>query len=313
MRQLLKRLFLVGGLVMILLAASTVIFRYRDPDPYKKIPDRIAVANTGSSHGVHAFDWGLTGRSDTFSFANDSQSLYYDFQLVRHYIGHLEKGSTLLIPISYFSLYQSQYEPYEAFTERNELYYDLLDMDEIADVDKERFVMKNYLPALLFVPDKIREVFRETAADSAVRNPQKDQYTIQEIGALRAAYHYEGLKRENETIVKDQEALDSLKSLIELCQARQITPVIVTTPYMKYYNDGWNREFYDMFYEDIGILTDEYSIAYWDYSHDPDFQIREDYFIDTDHLSEAGAEIFLEKINEKIGNCHSQVTMAAFS
>lgn len=301
MKELWKRLCLAGGLAVLIMAASTVFFKTRNPSPYENMPEGIRIANTGSSHGVHDFPWDRSGIEGTFNFANDSQSLYYDYQLVKHYCDQFEKGSILLIPVSYFSLYQSQYEPHDSFVQRNELYYELLNMDEIAQVDRERYLMKNYLPAMLFVPDKIKHVFRP-AEDGQVKNPQKDQYSIEQIGKLRAEYHDKGLKREQGKIVKDQEAYESLKSLIELCQKQKITPVLVTTPFMKYYNEGWNQEFYDMFYGDIRQLTEAYSIEYLDYSHDEDFQTREDYFIDTDHLSEDGAQVFMKKVLEDLAS-----------
>ncbi len=114
-------------------------------------------------------------------------------------------------------------------------------------------------------------------------------------GAARYQRHFEG-KTEYFEADKEQD----LRNMIELCQKRSMTPILITTPFSYYYNQYVTEEFLNEFYAKINQIAGEYGISYYDYSHDERFQTRLEYFGDADHLNEEGAVYFTSLLMEEV-------------
>ncbi len=114
-------------------------------------------------------------------------------------------------------------------------------------------------------------------------------------GAARYQRHFEG-KTEYFEADKEQD----LRNMIELCRKRNITPVLITTPFSYCYNQYVTEEFLNQFYAKINQIAQDYGISYYDYSHDQRFQTRLEYFGDADHLNEEGAVYFTSLLMEEV-------------
>ena len=255
---------------------------------YSQMPYGITLANTGSSHGVHAFDYDVY--SDVaFNFALDSQSLEYDYNILDYYIEHFSEKSVLLIPISYFSFWSDELKG-DSFDAKNKRYLSILDVDHMRFKNEKDYYLYKYFYAIQIADQQIMSVFKEM--NSPEKNPQKSDYSIEEVGEKRAAYHMRNIQNVTRISEVNPKAIEAVLNLISLCNKHSITPVLITTPYMSYYSKWMSDEFLQEFYSQIYAIQNDMGVVYLDYSKDEHFLNKEDLFIDTDHLNEDGARIF---------------------
>lgn len=120
-----------------------------------------------------------------------------------------------------------------------------------------------------------------------------------------AEFEARGLSRyqrhfENKEEYFEEDKKQNLIDLIALCKERNITPVLITTPYTVYYNQYVSADFLYEFYSVINEIALEYGVSYYDYSHDERFQTNLKYFGDADHLNPDGAVYFTDLLTEEV-------------
>ena len=120
-----------------------------------------------------------------------------------------------------------------------------------------------------------------------------------------AEFESKGLARyqrhfENKDEYFEEDKKQNLIDLITLCKERNITPVLITTPYTVYYNQYVSADFLYEFYSVINEIALEYGVSYYDYSHDERFQTNLKYFGDADHLNPDGAVYFTNLLTEEV-------------
>ena len=120
-----------------------------------------------------------------------------------------------------------------------------------------------------------------------------------------AEFESKGLARyqrhfENKDEYFEEDKKQNLIDLITLCKERNITPVLITTPYTVYYNQYVSADFLYEFYSVINEIALEYGVSYYDYSHDERFQTNLKYFGDADHLNPDGAVYFTDLLTEEV-------------
>ena len=120
-----------------------------------------------------------------------------------------------------------------------------------------------------------------------------------------AEFEARGLARyqrhfENKEAYFEEDKKQNLIDLITLCKERNITPVLITTPYTVYYNQYVSADFLYEFYSVINEIALEYGVSYYDYSHDERFQTNLKYFGDADHLNPDGAVYFTDLLTEEV-------------
>ena len=97
----------------------------------------------------------------------------------------------------------------------------------------------------------------------------------------------------------NQGNLDALYSIIALCKEKNITPILITTPYLSEYVDMIKSEypdFFDEFYNIIDMIKKDTGIIYHDYSNDSRFKDEYGLFFSVDHLNRQGALKFTDII-----------------
>ena len=156
----------------------------------------------------------------------------------------------------------------------------------------------------------------ESASDAAVDNTGEsdtnesgttESGTPEEIYGAETVAEFEarGLARyqrhfENKEEYFEEDKKQNLIDLITLCNERNITPVLITTPYTVYYNQYVSADFLYEFYSVINEIALEYGVSYYDYSHDERFQTNLKYFGDADHLNPDGAVYFTNLLTEEV-------------
>lgn len=103
-------MLIVGTLIILINMAYVHASHGKDydgdyTDKFMSIEGNIEISNTGSSHGLRAFNYDDIEEYNCFNFALVSQSLSYDYRLVSYYSDQLADNGVMFIPISYFSFF----------------------------------------------------------------------------------------------------------------------------------------------------------------------------------------------------------------
>ncbi len=263
----------------------------------------LQIINLGSSHGRASFNYIDFEEYNTFNFGLSLQSPKYDYLILDYYKDYLNEDAIVFIPISYYTLYYNEFDDFDTFESLNVRYYDILGINHIQNIDIAYYITNKISPLLLLENKEIYEALFNQQEEINIFNEKWytrfndfDIETQTDIINATAEYHY--ILIGNQTLNTDTVLV--YKEIIDLCKSEGFYPVLVTTPYLKEYNDEFNEEFYNKFYQDINKIVDENNVLYLDYSHNTEFANNKEYFADTDHLNELGSEIFTNTILQEV-------------
>ena len=257
----------------------------------------VQIGNLGSSHGLYDFNYdALTQRGcQCFNFANTSQSYNYDYALLKEYGSYLTKDSILFIPVSYFSFNDEVVND----TEREAMsirYYHCLSPENIPDYDLYTDIVTNKFP-ILSAGEDILKLFPKLNL-SLIAFAAED--TIDEAAFANRAKERYSRHFDNKEEYFMPERIENLYEIIAYCKEHEITPVLITTPFSKYYRDLVSEEFLREFEDVITGIANDTGVNYYDYSYDARFRDNLAYFMDADHLNDEGAAYFMEILMEEV-------------
>lgn len=268
-------------------------FKYMD-----SVYNNIQISNIGSSHGEYGFYYEAMTKElgyECFNFAMASQTYNYDYALLSMYKDHFAKDSILFIPVSYFSFNNEVTNE----TEQQSLsakYYTFLSPKYIPDYDPYVDIVTHHLP-ILTAGEDLAKIFPKLSlkAFAALGDNVPDANEFYQKALSRYQRHFDN---------KDKnfldERIDNLYDILALCKENGITPVMITTPYTRFYSDMVDEEFESEFYHIIYRIAEETGTPYYNYSEDERFTGHLEYFSDADHLNNEGANLFMEIIQKEI-------------
>lgn len=257
----------------------------------------IHVGNLGSSHGAYDFNYDALQEKGyiCFNFANTSQSYDYDLAILQAYGQYMEEGSVMFIPVSYFSFNNEVVNA----TEREAMsirYYHFLPPEYIPNYDFYIDVVTHKMPILSagedilkLLPD-LKLSLTARAADDGI-----DESEFARRAQERYSRHFD-----NKEEYFLPERIDELYTIIDYCQTHDITPVLITTPFSKYYRNLVSDEFLEEFNATVTKIASDTGVSYYDYSADERFRDNLDYFSDSDHLNDQGAEYFMDILRDEV-------------
>ena len=254
----------------------------------------------GSSHSYFGLNPDYFS-SKTFNASHVSQSLNYDLEIVRKYQDKFQNLKTIILPISYFSLFGKLEESSESWRLKSyNIYYgmyssiSLMDYSEVLsnrfDVNIERIVSyyKHGDSALscsklgwgLTYNSKNAKNLIETAKTAAKRHT-KDNINSEE-----------SQKTFNENIL-------ILNAIIQWCEKNNVNVMFLTLPAFETYRHELNHEQLQITINTISEICSKHeNCIYENLLSDPNFVATD--FYDADHLSEIGAKKISILINERI-------------
>lgn len=286
---------------------------------FDAIPDNIEICNLGSSHGRSSYNYiELEDQYVCFNFGLSGQMLSYDYRILDYYQDKLAEGCVVFINISYFSLIGKGEENEESFKSKNKRYYTFLDKKHIKQYDRNTAFIVKYMPSL-----DARTNFFQVISEWLYRNSHTNMNSdigtdVQEYQQPQTAdsidlnkYVEEVYKNhlvinkldENGELLIDQAEVAALYSIIDLCQQKKWTPILVTTPFLSEYTEYVAKnspEFLDIFYGQIRKVVQNTGVPYYDYSMDERFSSHYELFVNADHLNEVGGKIFVNVIKKEI-------------
>ncbi len=315
-------IFKIGMFILIIFSILGILnYRWVNSEVYsvvgetyrmENIPSDIEIMNLGSSHAQFAFDYSRLDAHTGFNFAVPAQSFMYDLNMLKQYKNYLADDCVVIIPVSYFDYYED-YEKESIKVRERRFYYPILKCNLIEEFNIEDAIKHKFLPILSIKSDQLKYILDD---DQLAIERYEDQYLENKFIASDGEIDMEYFMEYNEINVHDHSlnfdkgineyGLDRLHEIIEFCIDEGYKPMLVTTPFSSYYNEA--EDFNTGFYEEFAALTNsianEYSIDYWDYSHDARFQDDLTLFYDNNHLNKGRgmamfSDIFFERLSEE--------------
>jgi len=310
-----KILIYISVLLIIVLGINTIYIRaerkldlYNLGDLAGEVPDNIQICNFGSSHGQGDFNYtDLRDKYTCFNFALAAQTYLYDYKILQNYKSKIQKGVLVFIPVSYFSFLGVPETQKPDFASKNSRYYKFLPAEFIEQYDLISDIFINYFPALL--PDNIRmfverlykpdESFFESGTDGRNAEARYKEHLVY------------GKFDENGKRIYNYEAVEALYRMIEELKGLKARIILITTPFIRGYNDAVKNNDPDFLREFHGIIKEivkKTGVEYLDYSQDERYTDDYSIFVDADHLNKRGARIFTDNLIKEIFSHPSSLT-----
>ncbi|NQU51903.1 MAG: hypothetical protein HQ522_05140 [Bacteroidetes bacterium] len=255
----------------------------------------------GSSHSFYGFN-PVYFTTKTFNASHISQSLNYDFEIIKKYQFGFKQLKTIVLPISYFTLFGKLEAGSESWRVKNYiLYYGLKISNSYTDYSE---VLSNKinvnLKRLGSYYIKGNSAISCTSLGWGTNYKSENARDLIETGKTAALRHSKDINDiKYKIILRDNEL--TLSSIVAWCKNRNISLVLLTPPAFKTYRQNLNEA---QLNETIEIAKridlDNSNCIYLNLLNDTNFVSKD--FYDADHLSEIGAEKLSKLINEKINN-----------
>ena len=292
--------FLGGGLAFVLLNflyKNTKAFaaKFGEVAKFKRIPLNLEIANLGSNHAKHGFNYDGLG-ANGFNFALGPQYPWYDLAILKTYARHLKKGCRVLIvlPAAIFCCGDNCWE--------TDKYYHFLPRKMIKDFSWMK-KMGAIFP-LLAHPGQVRRLFRDVGSAGPVENTRahcenaaiarRDGW-IKQFGLIDmvSGNFSEDLLRQFE------KAVALVSQIIDFCRENGFRPVLVVPPASAALQKLMGEEFLRAaLYENIRKANGGHAPVL-DYLHDARFSDHSLY-LNSDFLNESGALLFTRAVYDDL-------------
>ena len=251
--------------------------------------ETLVLGSSEAYYGIAAGEFS----SPAFNLANNSQTLYYDDQILARVLPSLPKLRRVLIPISYFTLYYQLYDHDEDWRQYG--YAQEWGIPPARSAD--RWDLRMWSRVALYAPRvalaAARARFRTNLA------PETDAHGWYEVRDdlkvtwdLSAAWCAEPLARHHSwmKLVHEPLALASLEDILRQLRSRNVEAVLITTPVWPTYEAGMRPTYAERTATTIRRLQREYGVRYLSFRHEP--RLHEEDFHDCGHLNARGARRF---------------------
>lgn len=254
----------------------------------------------GSSHSFYGFNPEYFS-SNTFNASHISQSLNYDFEILKKYQDQFKNLKTIILPISYFTLFGKLEAGSESWRVKNYIiYYDLNSSKSLIDYSE---VLSNRINVNIKRIASYYLLGNSTISCSdlgwGTSYNSKNARDLAETGKTAAKRH----TRDDINSDKYQEIFNDniliLNSIIQWCKKNNVSVLLLTPPAFETYRQNLNKEQLKIAINTTSDICSKYeNCIYENLLNDTNF-VAVDFF-DADHLSEIGAKKLSELINEKI-------------
>lgn len=307
MKNLFKLAYKVCICIIFLIFINTLFihtnFWKNQNDVYKfsKLPDNIALINLGSSHGQCAFNYSDCTDVTACNFALSAQPFYYDLQILKQYHKKLKQNAIVIIPVSYFSFYQTKAE-FDAVKLR---YYRILPNKYIIDAD----LLEDFKYSVFPISSQgrfIKYIIKDIPASEVTFCTSELQQKIvsaDEIGSIAKAKLSDRFSLNRQTVSEEEFNLNynSFIELLDFCFTHNYKVVLVTTPLTDELYTLFSQEYLAEFKNILPDALKPYKpIEYWDYAQYQPISSNLTFFRDADHLNDQGASEFTHIIISRL-------------
>lgn len=255
---------------------------------------KIKVLFLGNSHAFYGIDPQYF-TEESFNAAYISQSLYYDWVILKKYSNKLDQLKYIVIPVDYFSLFTQLNDGNESWRVKNyNIYYGFHASSLIKD-HSEMLGNKLNINILRLYRYYYRHQDNVTCSQLGWGKAYQSQYAHDLIKSAKIAaqrHRASSDKHFNENVAM-------LKSILDFAKSRQIKVLLFTSPAYKTYSSLLDPIQLNTTITAVTRLSGQYSNAiYINFLTDSSFTKRD--FFDADHLDELGAKKFSIKLDSII-------------
>lgn len=290
MKTFIKKIFLFFVPIVILSVAAELLLRnipndYRNKNNYlTQNSNSIETLFLGSSHAFYGINPAyMHSRSYNASFI--SQSLDYDYAILKKYNGHWNQLKYIVLPISYFSLSAKLDVGTEAWRVKNyTIYYGIHTSNNFTDYteilsNKLKINLKRLYSYYIHHEESISCSDLGWGTKFNSKN-KKDLFTTGKTSALRHNMYNEKIFSEN---------LNTLNSIISFADKNKIKVLLFTPPAYPTYVENLESKQLNQTLDAAKKIDENHSnCTYVNLLTDTSF-IEQDFY-DADHLNEIGAE-----------------------
>ncbi|HYF02911.1 MAG TPA: D-alanyl-lipoteichoic acid biosynthesis protein DltD [Patescibacteria group bacterium] len=278
---------------------TTYTIKKRD---FEKQLDSVEILVLGSSHALYGIDPAQFSWRG-YNLSNSSQTLYYDARLTEKYLSRLPLVKSVIIPVSYFSLWYRLEDTKDAW--RMYFYKKFWDIgnSEIRVTDSENFSYTMlYSPKIAF--HYWQRGFQDTNVTGTLNyngwipaKPHEVNQLTDSLARIRVEshdfVHFENRLNDN---------MRDLERLVIVLKKRNIDPVLITTPVSELYARYADQEVVTKNENLLKNLAKRFNLQYFNYFSDTRFSLSD--FNDNDHLNPQGAIKFSKILDEEALSKH---------
>lgn len=243
----------------------------------------------GSSHTFYGINPEYFSQK-TFNAAYVSQSLDLDYKILKTYNSKYKKLKKVIIPISYFSLFETLETDVEKWRMKNyTLYYDF---DIKTDINNKLEILNSDVKSNL--KKSIKHYFFNKSFITSSKLGWGTDFNSKNKKAFKGEFTAKKHTVKNFDLYDDN--LKSLQNIITLCKKNNIKIIFITTPTHKSYYQNLNQIQLEKTIKTILELVKHNSNCTYINLLESNRFTDEDFY-DADHLNEIGAKklaLFLE-------------------
>lgn len=305
MKKFTTKIFLLSIPILLFFSGIESALRYIPNDyKYKKeyLDDNsndIETLILGNSHAYFGIS-PVYFTNNTFNAGYVSQSLDYDFEILSKYHNDLKSLKTVVLTISYPTLYTSLRLGSESWRVKNYvIYYELDVSNKIADFS-ELLSLKlrdNFYNLVEYYIKQKTPIYCDEFGWGTTYN-SKDALPLTETGKPAAMRQSVDISQKK-VMEEFKNNIAILNSIIEFCNDKKLRLILITLPAFKTYRENLNSEQLNTTIRTVSELASNYNNCdYYNLIGDSNF-IEKDFY-DADHLSEIGAKKISKFISSKI-------------
>lgn len=255
------------------------------------------VVNLGSDSALHAFDYSGTNLKG-MNWAVVSQTLAYDYSVLKNYFSYLKHGATVIITISPLSCLLTQISK-----EQNLKYYTCLHPATV-----QGFEEGEHLKALTLKRQNVLKVAPVKTICGVVNtwmksifckmhtcNFKKDSANV--ISIWKEQYGIAGFEEtlSDKNHKEQNEQAELLCEMVTFCIERDLRPVLVFPPIHVELKNSLSAPFFEHYLQEFVNKANQSGVPFLNYLDDSELQ-RNEYFYNSLFLNKTGGRLFTQKV-----------------
>ncbi len=266
----------------------------------------------GSSHSYYGINPDYFS-AKTYNAAYISQTLNYDYKILKKYLGNLKSLKHIVIPVSYAILFSKLEAGSESWRTKNyTIYYGFRpsqSLTEYSEVLSNRFNVNMYRLISYYGSGNTNTSSSKLGWGTNYKS--KKATDLAKTGTIAAKRHtrdhihsgkYQQIFKENQQL---------LESVIQCCKEKAVRVLFLMPPAYETYRQHLNPDQLKITIETMKKLCSKYNnCIYLNLLSDSNFVAAD--FYDADHLSEKGAKKLSEQINQILTGWNSSRTAGNF-
>lgn len=291
----------------ILIAAIPLEYMIRQiPNPYKykyewmqNNAEDVEILILGSSQAMYGIrpDY-MAGKA--FNLAFESQVVAYDYFLVKKFSSKYKKLKTIILPISYFTLFY-RFEDLDSWW-KCRYHHIYMDCNYHPYSLKYNFELSHYPSAMKKLKSYIGRTLRNQNHNIIDKYGWGNTYLFSKRNTHDITDTQKVLSTIKWQTANDwthiDEIVSSLNNIINFCKSNHIDLFLITPPAWHTYYDNLDIRQYTKMHQLIDSVRLANDLQYFDYLKDKRFTF--DDFYDNSHLNEEGAIKFTKILDEDI-------------